>query len=48
MALTELWVVTGVFDALEASLGEVLLHGTEDEKVELCSTSSSIRVFYDI
>lgn len=37
MALTELWVVTGVFDALEASLGEVLLHGTEDEKVELCS-----------
>jgi len=40
MALTELWVSAGVFDALEASIGEVLLHGTEDEQITFCSTSS--------
>jgi hypothetical protein len=40
IALTDLWVSTGAFDALEASLGEALHHGTEDEQVELCSASS--------
>ena len=39
VALTELWISTGIFDALEASLAEVLSRGTEDEQVELCSTS---------
>jgi hypothetical protein len=39
MALTELWVSTGVFDALEVSIGEVLRHGTEEEQVELCGES---------
>jgi len=44
MALTELWISNGVFDALEASLGAVLHRGTEDEQVELCGTSSNIRM----
>jgi hypothetical protein len=39
MALTELWVSTGIFEALEVSLGEVLRHGTEEEQMELCSAS---------
>lgn len=39
IALTELWISTGIFGALEASLTEVLSCGTRDEQVELCSTS---------
>lgn len=42
MALTELWVSTGVFDALEVSIGEVLRHGTEEEQVELCGNLAYI------
>jgi hypothetical protein len=42
-ALNGLWTSTGVFDALEASLGEVLRQGTEDNQVELCSAFSGIR-----
>jgi len=42
IALTDLWVSTGVFDALEASLGEVLRYGTEDEQAELCSNLAPI------
>lgn len=39
VALTELWISTGIFDAMEASLAEVFSRGTEDEQVELCGTS---------
>jgi len=42
-AVTKLLVSTRIFDALEASLGEVLRHGTQDDQFELCSTSSPIR-----
>jgi hypothetical protein len=48
MALTELMVSTGVFNALEASLGEALLYGTEDEQIELCSASSRTQMSSDI
>lgn len=41
-ALTELWVSTGIFEALEVSVGEALHHGTEDEQVELCGAPSHI------
>ena len=47
VALTELWISTGIFDALEASLAEVLSRGTEDEQVELCSTSCCPWVSWD-
>lgn len=36
IALTELWVSTGIFDAMEASLLEVMRYGTENEQVEFC------------
>ena len=39
IAQIELWISIGIFDALEASLREVLRHGTEDEQVELCRMS---------
>jgi hypothetical protein len=44
IALTELWVSTGIFDAMEASLREVVRCGTEDEQVEFCRASSHTRV----
>jgi hypothetical protein len=40
VALAELWVSTGIFDALETSLEEVLRHGTEDDQVKLSRGSS--------
>ncbi|KIM80379.1 hypothetical protein PILCRDRAFT_531388 [Piloderma croceum F 1598] len=42
VALTELWISTGIFDALEASLVDVLSRGTEDEQVELCTNLTRI------
>jgi hypothetical protein len=44
IALTDLWISTGVFDALEVSLGEVLRRGTDDEQVDLCSMFFCTRV----
>jgi len=46
IALTDLWISTGVFDALEVSLGEVLRRGTDDEQVDLCSHLA--RIYYGI
>jgi hypothetical protein len=43
IALTELWVSTGIFDAMEASLLEVMRYGTENEQVEFCSAFSYTR-----
>ncbi|KIM86628.1 hypothetical protein PILCRDRAFT_310097 [Piloderma croceum F 1598] len=42
IALTELWVSTGIFDAMEVSLREVARCGTEDEQVEFCGDLARI------
>jgi len=44
IAQIELWISIGIFDALEASLREVLRHGTEDEQVELCRNLALVYV----
>lgn len=41
-ALAELWVSTGVFEAVEVTLGEALRYGTDDELVELSGASSHL------
>jgi len=45
MAMTELWVSAGVFDALEVSIGEVLRYGTDEDQMAFCRASSHIWVF---
>jgi hypothetical protein len=39
-ALAKLWVSTGIFDALEVTIGEALHHGQENEQLKLCRTPS--------
>jgi hypothetical protein len=44
-AVTKLLVSTCIFDALEASLEEVLCNGTKEDQFELCRAYSRTRVF---
>jgi len=41
-ALSELWVSTGVFDALETAFEEALRYGTENEQIHFCRHAMNI------